>query len=115
MQSFKEIPKNAACAWYPAGVTSTPSSPSHPSHQGNNNKMIPIRDNLIAAGTLSGVMDESFNSDAFLEIYDLNTESGDRDTRLCVSVSAPARYLTQKIQRFQNCPSVAVNFIDFAA
>lgn len=68
---FKEIKKTATCAWSPNAQQSP----------------------LLAAGTISGAMDDSFSSDAHLEIYDLNVQSGAGEAASVVaSVVVPSRY-----------------------
>lgn len=67
---FKEIEANAACAWSPQSCSRI----------------------MVAAGSLSGVMDASFSSDSKLEIYAIDMQSS--SSTVLSSVEAPSRYKT---------------------
>lgn len=78
---FKEIKKTATCTWSPNAQQSP----------------------LLAVGTVSGAMDDSFSSDAHLEIYDLNVQSGASNVASVVaSILVPSRYFFQYIIQIQS-------------
>ena len=80
---FKEIKKTATCAWSPNAQQSP----------------------LLAVGTISGAMDDSFSSDAHLEIYDLNVQSGANEAASVVaSAVVPARFNRLAWSPFSDAP-----------
>lgn len=67
---LKEIEKNATCAWSPF-LRQSP---------------------MLVAGTVSGAMDATFNSEAELGVYDLSVQSAGVNAVLLASISAPSRF-----------------------
>ena len=66
---LKEIEKNATCAWSPF-LRQSP---------------------MLVAGTVSGAMDATFNSEAELGVYDLSVQSVGVNAALLAFVSVPSR------------------------